>query len=41
MKEWVGGRGVVVGGGGGGGGWASRRWDLLAIKPQTVVLCSQ
>ena len=27
--------------GGGGGGWASRKRALLAIRPQTVVLCSQ
>ena len=27
--------------GGGGGGWASQRWALPAIRPQTVVLCSQ
>ena len=27
--------------GGSGGGWASRRQALLAIRPQTVLLCSQ
>ena len=29
------------GAGGGGGRWASQRQALLAIRPQTVVLCSQ
>ena len=35
IREWASGREVV------GGGWASRRWALFAIGPQTVVLCSQ
>ena len=35
-------RGGWEGGGGNGGGmWGSRRQDLFAIRPQTVVLCSQ
>ena len=34
---WMGGRGV----GGGGGEWASWRRAYPAIRPQTVVLCSQ
>ena len=33
----MGGRGAGVG----GCGWASLRWALPAIRPQTVVLCSQ
>ena len=37
IRGWVGGREA----GGSGGRWASRRRALSAIRPQTVVLCSQ
>ena len=37
IRGWVGGREAR----GGGGGWASQRRALSAIRPQTVVLCSQ
>ena len=32
---------LIRGAGGGGGGWASQSRALFAIRPQTVVLCSQ
>ena len=41
VGRWEGGGGGGRGAGGGGSGWASQRRALPAIRPQTVVLCSQ